>query len=84
MNREVFLSLLALDSYNRGYGQYVKLDNDDSTSSQDEEGRKIGNATIIQDANDPEGVAQAAGFYAIAYNWNGETIISYRGTNSIH
>ena len=27
---------------------------------------------------DPMGTA---GFYAIAYNWNGETIISYRGTN---
>jgi hypothetical protein len=25
----------------------------------------------------------AAGFYAIAYNWNGETVISYRGTDRL-
>lgn len=79
MNREVFLSLLALDSYNRGYGQNVVLNSGDSTAGQDEAGRKIGNATVI-DVPLPSG-SIAAGFYAIAYNWNGETIISYRGTN---
>ncbi|MFB0613000.1 hypothetical protein [Aurantiacibacter poecillastricola] len=81
MNRDVFLSLLALDSYNRGYGQNVLLNEGDSTANQNKAGRRIGNATILTDANDPEGVAQAAGFYAIAYEWNDETIISYRGTN---
>lgn len=83
MNRDVFLSLLALDSYNRGYGQNVKLDASDSSTQQDEKGRRIGNATILRDANDPEGIAQAAGFYAIAYTWNGETVISYRGPASV-
>ncbi|WP_152553568.1 hypothetical protein [Erythrobacter longus] len=30
----------------------------------------------------PDGrIDEAAGFYAIAYEWQGETIISYRGTN---
>ena len=73
MNRDVFLSLLALDSYNRGYGFNVEL----RPSGQ------IGTAEIGDDAEtilDP-GVAEAAGFYAIAYSWQGQTIISYRGTN---
>ena len=78
MHKEVFLSLLALDAYNRGYGQNVLLNAGDSTGGQNELGRKIGTAQIVrQDITDQ---AQAAGFYAIAYQWNGETIISYRGT----
>ena len=73
MNRDVFLSLLALDAYNRGYGAGVNLD----------PATTIGTATIGEDAETllGPGIAEAAGFYAIAYNWNGETIISFRGTN---
>jgi hypothetical protein len=75
MNRDVFISLLALDSYNRGYGQKVNTD-----------GNSIGSAQIINRLTvgvDAEKYSswQSAGFYAIAYEWNGETIISYRGTN---
>lgn len=81
MNRDVFLSLLALDSYNRGYGQNVLLYKGDSTTGQREAGRKLGNATVLN-VNLPQG-AQAAGFYAIAYDWNGERVISYRGTNAV-
>lgn len=79
MNRDVFLSLLALDAYNRGYGQTVLLNQGDSTTGQDEVGRFLGSAQIIEQRINSE--AQAAGFYAIAYDWNGETVISYRGTN---
>lgn len=79
MNRDVFLSLLALDSYNRGYGQNI-------SGLPDVGG--IGNATILTDALvelDRDAV-EAAGFYAIAYNVSGVdglsgTVISYRGTN---
>ncbi len=75
-NRDVFLSILALDSYNRGYGQNlgglpVVLGS-----------TKIGNATIDRQSDveeDTPGVN--AGFYAIAYDWNGQKVISYRGTN---
>ncbi len=70
MNQTVFLSLLSLDSYNRGYGANVNAL--PALGS-------IGEATII-DIPLPAG-SQAAGFYAIAYSWNGNTIISYRGTN---
>lgn len=78
MNRDVFLSLLALDAYNRGYGQNVLLRPGDSLAGQNETGRRIGNA-IVRDTPLPTG-SVAAGFYAIAYDWNGERVISYRGT----
>ncbi|WP_100260935.1 hypothetical protein [Qipengyuania seohaensis] len=72
MDREVFLSLLALDSYNRGYGANL--------GRLEEEGG-IGAATIRPFEPDEQDGWEAAGFYGIAYNWSGETIISYRGTN---
>jgi pimeloyl-ACP methyl ester carboxylesterase len=79
MNREVFLSLLAMDAYNRGTGSLI--------NNLGGKGSKIGRATVGEDAETilPPGDAVAAGFYAIAYEWdnNGinETVISYRGTN---
>lgn len=79
MNPDVFLSLLALDAYNRGYGQGVVTVKGDDAAGTDEIGRSIGLATII--ADDISQNAQAAGFYAIAYEWNNKTVISYRGTN---
>ena len=83
MNREVFLSLLALDAYNRGDGQTVILQRGDSTSGVNEVNRLIGSARVA--AQDITDKAQAAGFYAIAYEWNNsgntETVISFRGTN---
>jgi hypothetical protein len=73
MNRDLFLALLSMDSYNRGYGQNVTgLPNLGS----------IGNATIVDIAL-PAG-SVAAGFYAIAYDWNGEKVIAYRGSASWH
>ena len=82
MNREVFLSLLALDAYNRGYGQNVLLNNSDGNFGVAEGGRRIGTATIIQQSDVDQGdPGVAAGFYAIAYNWDGRTVIAYRGTN---
>lgn len=75
MNRDLFLAILSIDSYNRGYNVGV---------TGLTVGGAIGSATILTDAStelDPA-AAQAAGFYAIAYEWNGETVISYRGTDS--
>jgi hypothetical protein len=79
MNRDVFHSLLALDSYNRGYGQNVLIDLGDSRTDQNETGRTLGTTTIVRSETTQK--VKDAGFYAIAYEWNGETIISYRGTN---
>jgi len=74
---DLFLAILAMDSYNRGYGAGI-------AGLSDQVDTAIGTATVrkrLQDVSDtfvPE--AQAAGFYAIAYDWNGQTVISYRGT----
>jgi hypothetical protein len=80
MNRDLFLAILAMDSYNRGYGQGV--------SGLANSGH-IGNATITRQSNIiSDSTEVAAGFYAIAYTVtgvdgiaDGSTVISYRGTN---
>ena len=86
ISKDLFLAILSMDSYNRGYGAGIKLS-----------GTKIGAATIGDDSlilntdpNDPDRVDQAAGFYAIAYDVGGsgpselagKTVISYRGTDT--
>jgi len=66
---DLFLAILALDSYNRGYGPGMALSADPL---------RIGDATIRKMADDQP--SQDASFFAVAYNWEGETVISYRGT----
>jgi hypothetical protein len=63
LDRDVFLSLLALDAYNRGLGASVgRLSNIPNVS-------KIGEATIINDSDRLFGQdAITAGFYAIVYD----------------
>jgi hypothetical protein len=77
MTSELFLSILAMDSYNRGYAPGI-------SGLSSEAGTKIGNATVL-DQELPTG-SQTAGFYAIAYTMgedqNAKTIISYRGTDA--
>ncbi len=73
-----------MDFYNRGY--------DAGLEGLGGEGEQIGWATIKRDAERllGQGEAQAADFYAIAYDVGtdgpegmaGKTVISYRGTNS--
>lgn len=72
MNRDVFRSILAMDSYNRGYG--ANLGGFTESGS-------LGNATIRPFQVGEQTNWQSTGFYAIAYNWGGETVISYRGTD---
>ncbi len=84
LDREVFLSLLALDAYNRGPRPglaNLELPNLDGQGRPTEDIR-IGRAQVLSGSEailGPDSVA--AGFAAVAYEWNGETIISYRGTN---
>ena len=65
-------AILAMDAYNQGYNEGL------------EHGEtQIGNATISQQSDiSAEGEAFAAGFYAVAYNYGGQTVISYRGTDN--
>ena len=85
MNRDLFLAILSMDTYNRGYNAGVKLPSGAVL---------IGNATITKDSSSlvSDGVRLdiPAGFYAIAYDLSNAgvagltgTVIAYRGTDSI-
>jgi fermentation-respiration switch protein FrsA (DUF1100 family) len=68
---DLFLAILSLDSYNRGYG----------VGMADVSGNQLGTATITSQGFTE--TQKAAGFYATAYSWNGHTVISYRGTSFV-
>jgi hypothetical protein len=81
ISRDLFLAILSMDSYNRGYGVGLTFRN---------QSNQIGNATIGEDALTllSQGTAEAAGFYALAYDVSNAgisgltgTVVSYRGTN---
>lgn len=68
MSNKVMMSILAMDSYNRGDGAGIIV-----------AGTKLGTATWVDKPlpdNSPE-----FGFYATTYEWNNARVISYRGTN---
>lgn len=71
---DLFLAILALDAYNRGYNRGMTF-NGNFNGNSDSTGTQIGDATIQAISADP-----TTSFYAIAYSWEGETVISYRGT----
>lgn len=82
---DLMLAILAMDSYNRGYGaglgDGVNVDGQgNDTDGLGEAGKQVGTATVLN-VPLPQG-AEAAGFYAVAYQWNGQTVISYRGTDN--
>jgi len=60
---DLFLAILALDAYNRGSDPGMTLPPDAPTM-------QTGGATILDTFTDPD-----TSFYAIAYQWHGETII---------
>jgi hypothetical protein len=71
MNRDLFLAVLAMDSYNEGYGK-----------GEDIGTLQIGNASV--GLTTPSELSAGSdfniGFSATSYSWGGETIIAYRGT----
>jgi hypothetical protein len=80
-SKDLLLAILAMDSYNRGYGAGLEVS-----------GTQVGSATIGLTSTDPAANipnGQSAGFYAAAYTIgtgvdgiaSGSTVISYRGTN---
>jgi Lipase (class 3) len=79
--KDLFLSILAMDSYNRGYGAGISdsVDNDQNGLGLGVASARIGGATLGQDISTQ--AAKEAGFYAVTYTLGSETIISYRGTN---
>jgi hypothetical protein len=87
ISQELMLAILSMDAYNRGYGAGISdgnhiIDGVDHGLG-DAIDTQIGTATITSfSSSDPNSEAVAAGFYAVAYEWNGETVISYRGTDT--
>lgn len=80
MDDKLFKAILSMDAYNRGYGAGIKFGNLAGNVSDDSAGIRIGNATIYKNKGDAD--AQAAGFYALAYQLSGgEKVIAYRGTD---
>src|SRR6056297_1071141 len=83
---DVFKALLALDVYNREYGEGIILE---------ENANGLGYAeylTVLRPKENegdediefgPDPASIAASFYARAYTYNGEIIVSYRGTDAI-
>jgi hypothetical protein len=87
ISKDLFLSILAMDAYNRGY--------DAGLANLGQKDSKVGAATIENDSSiliaaNGETVHESAGFYALSYNIGadgpeglaGKTVISYRGTDS--
>lgn len=82
VKKDLFLSILSMDSYNRGYNPGIAgLGGIDT---------QICSATIKKESDTaPSTPGVTAGFYGISYKLdaavdtidNGTTIISYRGTN---
>jgi Lipase (class 3) len=75
-DKDLFMAILSMDSYNRGYGAGITLP----------ETTGIGGASILTLSDLGISSAtysqwQTAGFYAAAYTTQWGTVISYRGTN---
>jgi hypothetical protein len=72
ISRGLYLAIFSMDSYNRGYGFGI--------ANLDESGA-LGSATIRAFGEDEQDSWVDSDFYAIAYNWRGETVIAYRGSD---
>src|SRR5882762_6315580 len=75
MDRDLFLAVLAMDAYNRGPAATKPGIN--FGSGADNYSAPIGTATFALEKSET-----SSGFYAVAYRWGDEKIISYRGTDS--
>jgi hypothetical protein len=86
MNRDLFLAILSMDSYNRSYGQGI-------SGLASDVGTRIGTAEIRADSsvlkNGNLRLDIPAGFYAIAYQVSGvsgiadgTTVVAFRGTDT--
>jgi hypothetical protein len=73
---DLIYAILAMDSYNRGYGSGIK----DLAASGPT--AKVGSWSIQTTATDELDGSFTAGFYAIAYSNGTDTVISYRGTDT--
>jgi hypothetical protein len=98
ISKDLFMSILSMDAYNRGYGAGINANPDSPGLGELSDGSvQIGWATVSKNLADAGLLARATteGFYAIAYTLeeavgedsdqiaDGTTIISYRGTEGM-
>ena len=78
---DLFMAILAMDSYNRGYAPGLVLPA--SATSQIGNALLAANSSVLGLGSDGQPIDEAAGFFAQAYTLsNGQTVISYRGTDN--
>ncbi|MFX6930233.1 hypothetical protein ABTH73_19845, partial [Acinetobacter baumannii] len=65
---DLFLAILAMDSYNRGYSPHIA----------NIPGSRVGGATLDKQLEN-----SSVGFAAQSYNWGTQKVISYRGTDEV-
>lgn len=90
MNETLMYAILSMDSYNRGYNANIffgDYENGVPVEGSDIDGISIGTANIKYDSNilkdiNENPLDEPIDFYALAYDYNGETVISYRGTDN--
>ena len=76
-SKDLLLAILAMDSYNRGYGQGI--------AGLDDPNAKIGSATFLKQSDIKSDSSEvSSGFYAAAYTTPDGTVISYRGTDVLN
>lgn len=90
MNNLLMKSILAMDSYNRGYNATIDLRKKDASGApipfSDIVDASLGKGSIIDDSGvfknpNQSRQDQSISFYAVAYSYNGEKIIFFRGTD---
>lgn len=75
-------AILSMDAYNRGYDAGIQIaEPENPVDQQLGSARIITTSSALVDGNGNPNIDDDIGFYAIAYTYNGETIISFRGTN---
>ncbi len=78
-DKNLLLAILAMDSYNQGYGEGLKH-NESIIGAATRQGEEDGlPADELLEAK-----WKANGFYAAAYEVGGEIVISYRGTDDFN
>jgi len=76
ISEKLMMALLALDSYSRSTNA-EGLQDDVRLFDLGSDGASLGGATVIATQNVP-----GSSFAAVAYQWNGKTVISFRGTDN--
>jgi hypothetical protein len=69
ISNELFMAILAMDSYNRGYNPGLSVD-----GNQIGDARLTTDSSILRDAVTQERFDFPVGFFAQAYAWNGQTV----------